>query len=281
MTLGGLALRLVMVSFLALACVACQSKALPLELMGPKTQGPGFELAQSLYDAGRNIKSLAARGSATYVAANGGRHHFQFEAVTLKPDNFSLVVFGPAGNPAFRLVLASQEVNLLDYGQKTLFTGPRDQLEMENLPWPLTPEELASVMSGALAFSPEQVEITRLGSDQKPRWELQVWSPLTQNPLRLAIDQSPNESREPILRRLNTVAQSGEPLDVAYNEIKLVKRRDKEAEVSFPHHVLAKIGGGRGQRSLEIRYSEVVLGADLPPGVFVLATPPGFAQQWL
>jgi hypothetical protein len=81
----------------------------------------------------------------------------------------------------------------------------------------------------------------------------------------------------PALRGLSGLALSGEPLTVAYGDLREVARRDKAGSLAFPHRITASVGDGRARRSLSIRYAEVVLGAVLPREAFRLGPPPGFA----
>ncbi|MDR2421914.1 MAG: DUF4292 domain-containing protein [Deltaproteobacteria bacterium] len=262
-----------------LALAACQGGRGPGlgDPPPPLAEGPAFELAERLYLVGQEPPAVAARGAADYLAPNGGRHHFEFESFVQKPDVFSFLLLGPAGSPAFRVLMVGDSAYALDYGQKTYLTGTRDELNRARLPLPMSPEELLALLSGALAEPPAKASAQRLGTTQAPKSELLVWSASEGDPMRLTLDGAPGAEKAPVLRRLSALTRSGELLTVAYDDIRGVDRRDQASSLAFPHKITAVVGGGRAKRSLSIRYAEVVLGAVLPRESFRLDPPPGFA----
>ncbi|MDR2142518.1 MAG: hypothetical protein LBR11_12190 [Deltaproteobacteria bacterium] len=264
---------------------ACQVRGPELGgLSGPQSTGPAMELAQRLWTTSQGIPAVAVRGSANYVADNGGRHHFQFEALAQKPDIFQFLALGPTGSPAFRLLIHGEMAQTLDYGRKVHATGSRADLGAHPLPIPLSPEELTSLLIGGLVAPPSQAELLRVSQGPSPRTVIRVWPEGGGFLARLTLDGAPGAERVPVIRELVSQTRSGERLEINYDDIRAVTRRDagvEPRELDFPFRIAARLGGSRNRRSLAISYDQVVLGALLDPGSFYLATPVGFAQEWL
>jgi hypothetical protein len=223
---------------------------------------------------------VAAKGSATFTAASGSKHYFEFEAYAQKPDIFVYVVFGPTGTPVLRIILMGDEVTVVDYGQKVFLTGHKDRLDMARLPVPLTLTELLAILTGSLPAPPVKAEAKRLGSERDPKSEVLVTD---QNgvPYQITVDGYPESPAAPVLKLLKTQTSLGEALVVAFSDQKSVVRRDNQEAVLFPHKITATLGGSNNRRVLDIRYSTVALGAVRPREVFFLERPTGFASEEL
>ncbi|MDR0550338.1 MAG: hypothetical protein LBI10_13165 [Deltaproteobacteria bacterium] len=254
----------------------CQSRALRLDLEPPSQSGPAFALAEKLYAKAADLPAVALRGAATYVSARGSRHYFEFEAYSQKPDIFSFLILGPAGNPAVRFLLVGPKAYVLDYGPKRYLTGSRGDLNFESLPAALSPEELVAILTASLAAAPVKAQGRRYGVGPNPVSEVWAWLGDSPEPARLTIDGGPETLTTPNLKLLKTQTLNGEALEVAYADYLSVNRRDQPRTYSFPSRVLAKIGSGRSLRTLEVKYAEVVLGAVLPQEAFRLEPPLGF-----
>lgn len=241
-------------------------------------QGPAMDLASGLYQRGESLRTLAARGGASY-STGLKRHFFKFEVMVIKPGRLLFTALDPAGRPAFRLASDGSQLTGILYGARQYVTGPATAANFGRfIPLGLTPDQLISLMSGsqvrpASAGARETssgTELTILPADipesDSQLWHLRLTGPLGQDPAAAVVQSAAfGPSRKP-------------EISIKYMSVKNVPREDQGGRAEpFPHSVEADwTGPDRQSQSLRVTYDEIRLGLPLSEGAFVLDQPAGF-----
>ena len=238
-------------------------------------EGPAMDLAQELYLRAESLKTLAARGAASYET-EGRRRFFRFEAFVMKPDRLQFTAFDPAGRPAFRLVAADGRLEGLIYGARQYFTGPASPENLARfLPLNLTLDQLVALLSGSIT-RPLAAGARTVGGNTElvlipaefPEDENEIWR------LRLSggLDQPP---RQAVILSAARGPANRPNLSLRYPTVRELPRADAPGLMEpFPASVEAE--WPREKQHLRLTYDEISLNPPLDPSLFALTSPADF-----
>lgn len=245
--------------------------------------GPAMDLAMGIYERGESLRSLAARGGASYTV-DQKRHYFKFEALVIKPGWLLFTAFDPAGRPAFKLASDGSQLSGLIYGSNQYVIGPATASNFSRfIPLGLSPDQLIALMSGsqvrpASAGAKESDKTTELmivptnpsGGDND-LWRIRVAGALRQNPATAEIrSASFGPARKP-------------KISIRYPSLRQISREDLGKQMEpFPASVEVDWTGEDGKnQNLRVTYDEVRLGLTLDESLFRLDRPDGFELMQL
>jgi hypothetical protein len=237
--------------------------------------GEAFDLARSLYEAGRQSPSLAARGGLTLTEGNSPRV-VRFELLISGSGRWSLTILDPLGRPALKAVSDGLSIAALYYQARVAAVGLSAPDALDRIiPLGLGQDALLAVLSAAPPLRPDQAAAGRGRGGEMTSLLVSTLGPSGEISWTMSLGQGPGEPR------LAGFAVKGQPgladLQVAYGSFRSVPAEGPgQAPREFPHQVDAVLGDGR---RLAIRYDEVRLGAAIPPELFEVAVPDGFQVE--
>ena len=240
--------------------------------------GPAMNLAMGIYERGESLRSLAARGGASYTVGQR-RHYFKFEALVIKPGWLLFTAFDPAGRPAFKLASDGSQLSGIIYGANQYVMGPATAENFGRfIPLGLSPDQLIALMSGSQVRpvsagakeSGSTTELTvvpagRSGGDNE-LWRIRVAGALGQDPAAAEIQSAAfGPARNP-------------EISIRYPSLRQVTREDLGGRPEpFPASVEVDWTGDDGKKqTLRVTYDEVRLGLALDESLFRLERPQGF-----
>lgn len=245
--------------------------------------GPAMEMAMGLYQRGESLKSLAARGGASYSVGQR-RHYFKFEALVIKPGWLLFTAFDPAGRPAFKLASDGSQLTGILYGSNQYVAGPATAENFGRfIPLGLSPDQLIALMSGsqvrpAAAGAKESGSGTELTvvpagrpESDSSLWRIRLAGGLIQDPAAAEIQSAVfGPSRKP-------------EISIKYPSIRQVAREDLGGRPEpFPASVEVDwTGADNKSQTLRVTYEEVRLGLALDEALFHLEQPKGFERVQL
>jgi len=242
----------------SLACLACLAVELLVASGCSKAQvvaGPGPDAA-ALYaqaQAAHRIPQTLSADAKAFVEApeNGGR--YALHLAVKRPASIRIEALTPLGDPAAVLVADQGKFALLDLRNNIFYRGPASPRNLSRLiPAPFTPEELVSVVTGAI---PE----LRESKPQSARREGDGY---------LLVLAAPGILQEKIRRS----TERGDLLwEVALDE------HDNSSGAQLPR--LIHLAAPRGKTKVDLRLRSLLTGKPPPQGAFLLGVPQGMQVE--
>ena len=193
-----------------------------------------------------------------------------------RPDRLRLHVLGPQGSPLAYLVMGNGQVAMMDVGAATVSRAPATAAALDRL-LPLAPVGLdargwVSLLLGEVAW-PDGASGRAHGNVHELFWQQEGRQMRMQLELPLGL-----------LRRLTCEGpgQGAWSVEVASRDAAYLPAA---LQLTWAGGAAAQPGGGLEQEesggagSSELRLRDVEINPSLPPGLFTLAAPPGFAEH--